>query len=90
MVDNVAKNTFWSSEDLIHWDLTKDYDNDTADGNNNSGNLVYTYGIECLDTEEVIDENTGEVGQMPIFNASESVWFNFIAGLPIAQKSLHQ
>ena len=51
MVDNVAKNTFWSTEDGIHWDLTKNYDNDTADGNNNTGYLVYTYGIECMDKE---------------------------------------
>jgi hypothetical protein len=49
MCDNVAKNTFWSTEDGIHWDLTKDYDNDTADGNDNSGNLVYTYGYEFGD-----------------------------------------
>lgn len=28
MTDNVAKNTFWSSDDLVHWELSKDYDND--------------------------------------------------------------
>ncbi len=80
MVDNVAKNTFWSTEDGIHWDLTKDYDNDTSDGNNNSGYLTFTYGIECLDT----------INDADIFNASPSVWFNFIHGLPVAQKYLHQ
>lgn len=81
MVDNVAKNTFWSTEDGIHWDLTKDYDNDTADGNNNSGYLVFTYGIECMDKAS---DNSD------IFNASPSVWFNFIYGLPEAQKQLHK
>ena len=81
MVDNVAKNTFWSTEDGIHWDLTKDYDNDTSDGNNNSGYLTFTYGIECLDTTS---------SGTDIFNASPSVWINFIHGLPVAQKYLHQ
>ena len=33
MTDNVAKNTFWSSDDLVHWEPSKDYDNDTALGN---------------------------------------------------------
>jgi hypothetical protein len=37
MADNVAKNTFWNTEDGIHWELTKNYDNDTADGVNNNG-----------------------------------------------------
>jgi len=81
MVDNVAKNTFWSTEDLVHWDLTKNYDNDTSDGNNNSGYLTFTYGIENLDkTESGAD----------IFNASASVWINFCHALQSAQKKLHQ
>ena len=79
MVDNVAKNTFWSSEDLIHWDLTKDYDNDTADGNDNSGYLTFDYGIEIFD-------KTAAGGE--IFNAAPSVWMNFIHGLDEAQKTL--
>ena len=81
MVDNVAKNTFWSTEDLIHWDLTKDYDNDTSDGNDNSGMLTYSYGIECLDKTE----SGGE-----IFNAAPSTWINFIHGLKQTQKALYQ
>ena len=81
MVDNVAKNTFWSTEDLIHWDLTKNYDNDTADGNNNSGYLTYTYGIENLDKTSAGAD---------IFNASGSVWINFCHALTSAQKKLHQ
>ncbi len=28
MVDNVTKNTFWGTDDLIHWHLCKNYDND--------------------------------------------------------------
>jgi hypothetical protein len=68
MVDNVAKNTFWSSEDLLHWDLTKNYDNDTSDGNNNSGYLTHSYGIEIL------DENN-------VFNAPSTTWLVFMHGL---------
>jgi hypothetical protein len=81
MVDNVAKNTFWSTEDCKHWDLTKNYDNDTSDGNDNSGYLSFTYGIEALDKDETGDD---------IYNAANSVWINFIHGLGTAQKSLHQ
>lgn len=81
MVDNVAKNTFWSTEDLQHWDLTKNYDNDTSDGNNNSGYLTFSYGIEALDKNEAGDD---------IYNAAPSVWANFIHGLYDAQKELHK
>lgn len=81
MVDNVAKNTFWSTEDLQHWDLTKDYDNDTADGNNNSGYLTFTYGIENLDKSEAGAD---------IFNAADSVWIQFCHQLKAAQKKMHQ
>lgn len=28
MVDNVCKNTFWGTEDGVHWQLCKNYDND--------------------------------------------------------------
>ena len=81
MVDNVAKNTFWSTEDGIHWDLTKDYDNDTSDGNDNSGYLSYTYGYEFGD----LDSTGGSV-----FNAANSVWINFIHALKNTQKDLHK
>lgn len=80
MVDNVAKNTFWSTEDGIHWNLTKDYDNDTADGNDNQGRLSLTYGIECLD-KKADNKN--------YFNASQSTWFNFINGLYTLRKALY-
>ena len=67
MVDNRAKNVFVSTHDLIHWDFTKDYDNDTADGNDNEGGLTLTYGMEDTDT----------IGQKDVFNASQSVlWCN--------------
>lgn len=71
MIDNVAKNTFWSSEDLVHWNLVKNYDNDTGDGNNNEGQLVIPYGCEAMDT----------IGTKNVFNANDTVWFVFINGL---------
>lgn len=78
MVDNVAKNTFWSTEDCQVWNLTKDYDNDTADGNNNQGKLELTYGCEPGDVD---------AGGTSIFNAGNSVWLKFISGLyPIVQR----
>ena len=80
MVDNVAKNTFWSTEDLVHWDLTKDYDNDTSDGNNNSGYLTFTYGIENLD----------KINGADVFNASDSVWIRFVHALAEGQQKMHQ
>lgn len=72
MVDNVAKNTFWSTEDGLVWNLTKDYDNDTSDGNDNQGKLSLVYGYE-----------PGDVGPdgASIFNAGNSVWLSFIGGL---------
>ena len=81
MVDNVAKNTFWSTEDLQHWDLTKNYDNDTSDGNDNSGYLKYTYGKEVMDKRE---------DKADVFNASDSVWLNFIYNLPEVQEDLYK
>jgi hypothetical protein len=78
MVDNVAKNTFWSTEDGLVWNLTKDYDNDTADGNNNQGKLELTYGLEPGDVD---------AGGTSVFNAGNSVWLKFISGLyPACQK----
>lgn len=72
MIDNVAKNTFWSTEDSQHWNLIKDYDNDTANGNDNNGKFTRTYGMEPLDKL-----NTN----IYVFNAHQSVWLNFIHGL---------
>mgnify|MGYP003296053787 CR=1 FL=1 len=81
MVDNVAKNTFWNTEDGIHWELTKDYDNDTADGVNNSGNLVFDYGAEVMD-------NT--INGTAIFNARPSAWLHFAHGLRTLREKMYQ
>lgn len=80
MIDNVAKNTFWSTEDCQHWNMVKDYDNDTADGNDNQGKLTRTYGMEPTDSF-----NTNET----VFNASRSVWFNFCHGLSEALEHMY-
>lgn len=72
MIDNRAKNVFFSYEydpDIgdYRWNVCKDYDNDTADGNDNEGGLTFTYGIEDTDT----------VGTKLAFNAADSVlWCN--------------
>ena len=71
MVDNVSKNNFWSSTDLLHWDLSKAYDMDTSDGNNNQGQMVFDYGNEYND----------DIGGMKVFNGADSVWFVFVANL---------
>ena len=71
-VDNVAKNNFWSTDDLVHWDLSKAYDMDTSDGNNNEGIMSFDYGNEFMDA----DENGKKV-----FNSTDSVWWVFIGNL---------
>ena len=81
MIDNVAKNTFWSTEDCQHWNLNKDYDNDTADGNDNNGKFTRTYGMEPLD---MLNANTY------VFNAHQAVWLNFIHGLQEAREHMYQ
>lgn len=81
MVDNVAKNTFWSTEDGLVWNLTKDYDNDTADGNNNQGKLELTYGLEPGDID---------AGGTSIFNAGNSVWLKFIRSLHSTCQKVYQ
>jgi len=86
MVDNVSKNTFWSAmktnqyingieqpdtEGYWIWDLSKNYDNDTSDGNNNEGQLIFDYGNEANDRQD------GKA----IFNAADAVWFVFSSNL---------
>lgn len=71
MCDNVAKNTFWASSDLLHWDLSKAYDMDTSDGNNNEGKMVFDYGNEADDV----------IGSKTVFNANDAVWFVFASNL---------
>ena len=81
MIDNVAKNTFWSTEDCIHWNLTKDYDNDTADGNDNNGKFTRNYGMEIMDKLN---------DSVYVFNAHQSVWLNFIHGLYEARQHMYE
>ena len=71
LTDNRAKNTFISYEPdqngVYKWNFNKDYDNDTGDGNDNSGGLTFTYGME----------DTDMVGASYVFNAHDSVlWCN--------------
>jgi hypothetical protein len=80
MIDNVAKNTFWSTEDGLHWNLVKDYDNDTANGNDNNGRLTVPYGSEAFD---ILPNGRNT------FNAHRSVWFNFIYGIPSVCESFY-
>ena len=78
MVDNVAKNTFWNTEDGVHWELTKNYDNDTADGIDNSGHLKLSYGTEIMDNYP---------NGKNIFNARSSSWLQFAHRLkPLREK----
>ena len=76
MVDNRAKNSFWhygktgevdvDGQPIRKWDLSWDYDNDTALGINNYGDMVYRYGLEDTD----VDESGQEV-----FRESDSTFF---------------
>jgi hypothetical protein len=77
MVDSRAKNTFLSFEvenykdredkSKYRWNICKNYDNDTMQGNDNSGGLTFTYGLEDTDV----------VGGQNVFNAADSVlWVN--------------
>lgn len=77
-VDNVSKNSFWSTDDLVHWDLSKAYDMDTSDGNNNEGIMSFDYGNEWDDF----------IGTKTVFNANDSVWFVFIANLQEACRTM--
>lgn len=78
LVDNVCKNTFWGTEDLVHWQLAKNYDNDTSDGNKNTGKLVIPYGCEGMDT----------LGDGDVFNGKTAVWWGFIYGLYEARRTM--
>ena len=72
MPDNRAKNCFVSYEfysdiNAYRWNFSKDYDNDTLSGNDNSGGMTFTYGME----------DTDMVGAAYVFNAHDSVlWCN--------------
>lgn len=79
LIDNVCKNTFWGTEDLIHWQLCKNYDNDTGDGNDNNGKLIIPFGCEGMDKlTEARD----------VFNGKTAVWWGFIYGLYEARRTM--
>ena len=86
MVDNRAKNCFISYEydstaGKYLWNFTKDYDNDTADGNDNSGGLTFTYGLE----------DTDSVNSSPVFNASSSaLWCMVRDYMPVELAGMFQ
>lgn len=80
MVDNVCKNTFWGTDDLIHWHLCKNYDNDTADGNNNTGKLTIPFGSEGMDT----------VAGGDVFNGKMNVYWQLVYGLYEARRRMWQ
>ncbi len=76
MVDNRAKNSFWhygktgeidaEGNPIRKFDLSWDYDNDTALGLNNYGKQVYRYGLEDTDVDEKGEE---------VFRESDSTFF---------------
>ena len=74
MVDNRAKNTFWHygkcDDGVYRWNLCFNYDNDTSEGINNSGELVMTYGFEDTDYKTKGDASTGYA-----YNAATSTFF---------------
>lgn len=91
MIDNFAKNSFWhygktgevdsEGNPIRKWDLAFDYDNDSALGINNYGDLAYRYGLEDTD----VDENGEEV-----FRESDSTFFCRVRDLfPAELKSMY-
>lgn len=72
MVDNRAKNLFlcydyYENVGGYRWSVRRNYDNDTAEGCDNSGGATFTYGLELDDM----------VGDSYVFNANDStLWQN--------------
>lgn len=84
MIDNRAKNSFWHygkcEDGKYRWDLTMDYDNDTALGIDNFGKQVYRYGYEdfdYVDSNVATDEDGNAIsGNVWVFNAATSTFYN--------------
>lgn len=76
MIDNRAKNVFYHygkcTDGEYRFELW-DYDNDTALGINNSGEAVFPYGLEDVDTSYT--KPNGEVVSGPVFNAYNNVFW---------------
>ena len=72
MVDNRSKNVFFCYdyyEDIggYRWSVRRNYDNDTAEGCDNSGGATFSYGLELND----------KVGDSYVFNANDNtIWVN--------------
>ena len=72
MSDNRSKNVFFCYdyyEDIgdYRWSVRRNYDNDTAEGCDNSGGATFTYGLELDDI----------VGDSYVFNANDNtIWQN--------------
>lgn len=66
-VDSRAKNMFLDTLDRTHW-YPRWYDIDTTYGLNNTGNLIFGYGLEQHD----------KIGTTSVFNGDQSIlWNNF-------------
>ena len=84
MIDNRAKNSFFHygkcEDGKYRWDLTMDYDNDTALGIDNFGKQVFRYGYEDFDYVdddiEVDEDSTNGSGKAWVFNAATSTFYN--------------
>lgn len=76
MVDNRAKNSFWhfgkcDNQGNRKWDLSFDYDNDTALGIDNQGQMVFRYGYE---DQDLADEGALNVRDY-VFREADSTFF---------------
>lgn len=66
MIDNRAKNVFIHTSDGIHWDFCFNYDDDTALGCDNRGDLKFDYYYEDID----------QINGLNVYNAQDSVLWN--------------